>query len=280
MASHGVSCNLYIIPHISLIFMRTLLFFAVAILPIFTCAEETFGAYKNARQDIYFIEFIGGAGFPSLYGASLSQQNETNFAYNEGISFRWQNRELISVAGQLNHANSTYFSVFHSGASLNTTNITFYIPVEVEFKLVKNKRRVSSRILLFSGPYVGYYLGSHIKSDVGIGNRALDEFNKWDFGLESGIGFRLPIFKMHTLSNLSFKASYFRGFGEFGSSNSNYNNLFSLKMVAVNEPVSLYNHGVRLTACYELSLRKWKMTTFTAKGNGKTNFERFVVYNQ
>lgn len=239
-------------------------------------ASDPFGpAYK--RNQLFYIDLSGGTLFPLLDNYQYLDWNPTfNIIYNESVSIRYQFREKYSFSTQLNYLHHDVKFSQVDLTVLKSNYLSLYVPAEVEFKLAKNKFLVSPMICLFAGPYVIRNFGSSIYNDRIMLVRSSDVL-KWNYGLESGIGLRLPMFSTSMRSNFTIKAAYYHGgklpdnvesyIGESADLKSAFMALSSLRL----------NQGVKISICWEFFLKELDVTTFTAGGNGKTSYKRMVL---
>lgn len=244
--------------------------------------QEQFGVYKHRPYRSLYVEFVGGTVFP-VGDANVSVNNfdnGINLSHNEGISVRYQLFESLSFGSQLTYSGRGMQFGRNNSYTLKTSHVGFYLPTEYQVKLSKIRSKVSSSMLFYAGPYVINNLSGSIHSIANVEKLNSDEMSQWDYGLETGLGFRVPVFSMNTMGSWSFKASYFHGMVESLAGISRNEDISPLKSMVVNEGIFRKNRGVRFSICYEFSLKKIPMTTFTAGGNGKTTYDRLVIYNQ
>ena len=130
--------------------------------------------------------------------------------------------------------------------------------------------------MAFSGPYVGYNVSGSMASGNNTIELSKDELSEIDYGAELGIGFRIPTFSMDGRSNLNIKASYFRGFANSFPADLSKYSAEEMSSYYLSSQGSRVNQGFKLTLSYDLSMEKKKVTTFTAGGDGKRTYKRFV----
>lgn len=255
-----------------------LVLFSFLFLPYLLVAQS-WGPSKVKAQNKVFLEFQGGAMFSDLIYTGSDFKNQTSSFYlghTEGVAMRAQINQYVSAGALVSYrSEGEYLNDLQ--LSVNPRFLNFYVPIEFDFAPLNKVDKSKPSAIVFGGPYVAYNLGGFVKGDDVNFEITTNEFNSIDFGAEAGVGLRIPVFSMEGRSNLNLRISYFRGFV-----NSTVNTSISSKpdiellQVGLSNAGSRNNSGIRLSVGYELSFVKRKMTTFTAGGNGKRTYKKFV----
>ncbi|MDA3930177.1 MAG: hypothetical protein PF541_14605, partial [Prolixibacteraceae bacterium] len=168
-------------------------------------------------------------------------------------------------------------SIPESKYRLNLKNLNLFIPIEFDYNVFKLKSKGRPMLVVFAGPYVANNIGGEI---IRLENKVpitINEVAKWDYGIEGGLGFRIPTFSADGGGNLSLKASYYLGLkNTLPKSISGYNDL-EMNQYMLTTTGKRMNRGIRISIGYEFSLEKKKRTTFTAGGDGKRTYKRYVI---
>lgn len=237
-----------------------------------TFAEGPFGAYHGKSDNIFYFELSGG----TLMNSGTPIFDRTNFAHNESLALRYQFSNNYSFASQLSYSSHGVQFGQNNDYLYRSNYLTLFTPAEIELKLSKSKVKISSMMLVFGGPYITNNVGGNINDNNEVQPLSNDELFSWDYGFETGLGFRIPVFSTNTRSNITFKASYYQGMADIAPlAYTNFNS--NLKSAMINEEVSINNRGFKISVCIEFSLKKLKTTTYTAGGNGKSTYERLVL---
>lgn len=237
-----------------------------------------FGPSRELNPILY-IELVGGANMPTFSNTvSVSGPSSYDIGYAEGIAVRYQILNKYSVAGQLtvleHRVNYGVDNEYH----LQSRHFRFSVPLEIEFGLAPYREMVSEMVSVFFSPYIINNGNTRFKAGKSILEVPKSQLPAWDYGVESGIGFRIPVFSEHMRNNLSLKASYYHGLNNsFALPTDVSGESELLKSALLSKSTYARNRGFSFTLIYEFSMKKYKMTTFTAGGNGKLTYDRFVI---
>lgn len=224
---------------------------------------ELFGGMQQAdmRYD--------APGFPGL---------KRNFdpKVSAGIGVRYQVGDFFSSA--------LYGIYSQNGISLGdenhynfyTDNAGLFCPVEYHIK-VSSDPKVKTRIFVQAGPYISVPIGGRVTSGkytLPMGKALVAPF---DYGVEIGSGIRTAVFSLQGRSYIRLKASYFRGFANTYSESELSGTANSLNQPLYSITGKRVNQGLRLMFSIEIPLEREDVVTFTAGGDGKKTYKRFVV---
>lgn len=258
-----------------------LLFFIIFLAAEKSFAQSPFSYNKdNSKKKTFYLEILGGASLPSMtyQGNNFQNYNSTSFlSSTEGIGFRMQMNSKFSIATQLAYSgHGTEFAEIEN-TRLMANYISSYTYAEYEIALVKGKHRVSPLLLLYAGPSISYFANGNVSSTDFKTKLSPNEIATLDYGAETGIGIRIPTFSANVRSNLTLKASYVHGLANTLPQQGNSTTSRDLDQLFMAESGTRNNHAYRIMFVYELALHKTKAVTFTAGGNGKTTYDRFVL---
>jgi hypothetical protein len=157
-----------------------------------------------------------------------------------------------------------------------TDNIGVFVPVEYHIKVSSNPK-VKTRIFVQAGPYVSTPVGGRVTSGqytLPMGKALVAPL---DYGVEIGSGVRAAVFSLNGRSYIRLKASYFRGFANTYSESELNGTATSLNQPLYSITGKRVNQGLRLMFSIEIPLEREDVVTFTAGGDGKKTYKRFVV---
>lgn len=228
-----------------------------------------------------YIELCGGFQQASLLYSGLKYPGlKQNIAPSivGGLTYRYQIGDYFSVAGM------GYFS--QQGISmggeehnyiLKSNNIGLFIPVEYYITLNEERRKLTI-LFLQAGPYIAAPFDGSIKS--GDYSATLNNSNiaPIDYGFECGAGLRIMVFSLQGRSYIRLRLSYFRGFANTYATNELNGVTQSLNQSHYNISGTRQNQGVRITAGFEIPLKKEGVTTYTAGGDNKRTYKRFANF--
>lgn len=208
---------------------------------------------------------FSGSGFEN-------EVSENLFRKAFGLAIRWQYEQNWSVAGNLTYREGgAYFPDFNN-FRLKTNNINLYIPIEFDV-FIKAKPRVKPpQFVFFAGPFFSYNIGGEIISDLLQQDLSEQNISPFDAGVEAGLGMRIPTFSFTHRSFINIKASYF-----YGLLNTFPSERVSNEQLMLSSVGKRFNHGIRITLAYEMSVIKKELNSFTAGGDGKRTYKRILV---
>ncbi|MFA9389136.1 MAG: outer membrane beta-barrel protein [Prolixibacteraceae bacterium] len=258
--------------------MKNILLLLIIFIGFNSFGEHPFGPSQN-RNHLFYFELVGGGVMPA-YSANTSSDlvANYNFGYQEGFAFRYQLMDRYSVSTQLSFLKHDVNYGVNKEYRLESSHLTLFVPLEVEWSLSSVRDKVSSTLSVFAGPYIINNMNGKFAHGKNVEQLDFADMPQWDYGVESGIGFRFPVFSANMRNNLTLKASYYRGMNtDFELPTGVSDEPANLKSALLAQSTSIRNNGIRFSVCYEFSLKKWEMSTFTAGGNGKTTYSRYVL---
>jgi len=232
-------------------------------------------------ENMFYLELLGGGILPDMKFAGTpfdADLSEPALRRSGGIAFRFQPSKVFSYSALISYREQGIVIPKRNETSLNANYLNLFFPVEFDLNLRKVKKKAGPVLVLFAGPYAAYFLGGNVKdlkSNFPLKN---NDINQWDAGLEAGTGIRIPTFSLQSRSNLNLKASYYYGFiNSFPPVFPDYND-GQLEQLLLSKTGNRVNSGYRFTLSYEISLNRQKIDTFTAGGDGKKTYKRFLIF--
>lgn len=245
-------------------------------------AQQPFGPSNNGEpENLLYIELLGGAMWPTMIFTGTPFDREIPGRYirqNNGIALRYNPNGLFSFSALLSYRELGVYFLDLDETEMKANYLNVFLPVEMEILLSRLRKKVGPSILLFTGPYVAYFLGGSIEDrQQEFKLTGGQEINRWDAGAEAGVGFRIPTFSIENRSNLNLKFSFYYGLiNTFPPLVPNEPD-DRLNSLLLSKTGTRFNQGFRLTLSYEIALRKHKIESFTAGGDGKKTYKRFVL---
>lgn len=234
---------------------------------------------QQYEKNVFFLELMGGGILPSMKfdGTNFDNYQTGRFTgQTEGIGFRIQNTKYFSYGALFSYRAQGLSIPEQDNYLMHTNNLNLYVPAELNLRLIESNQKASPVVLAFAGPYVAYFLNGNAevgKTDYPI---TTDEMAQWDAGVEAGVGLRIPTFSVQGKSDLNLKVSYYYGllntYPEIGADYPDEN----LDLLLLSKKGNRYNCGIRFTFSYAISFGSGKPTTFTAGGDGKKTYKRFL----
>lgn len=274
-------CKLILSIFLIFMHMRGLVcFITVLLLQITVAAQSPFGSSKQFfKKKLYYAELNGGGILSSMdYKKNQYDSYQSNPFLNKtfGLGLRVQFSNNLSFSSQLTYRTLGASFPKYDNMVLKANNLNLFVPFELDHFFEPVPNRVLPNAMFFAGPFVAYNIGGHIVSDKINQEMTSDEMLDYDYGLEAGLGLRIPTFSFTGKSFITVKASYFRGFANTLPSSIRHSE-DQMKMLMLTNKGRRNSQGIRLTLSYELTLTKVEMTSFTAGGDGKKTYKRFVV---
>ena len=252
----------------------------IIFLQIVVIAQSPFGSStQNFKKNLYYAELNGGGVMSSMaYDKNQYDVYNSDPFLNTtfGLGLRVQFDKHLSFSTQLSYRGQGASFSKYDNISIKTKNLNLFIPFEYDYFFKPIPKRVLPNAMFFAGPYIAYNIGGSIVSDRIKQDLTAGEMLDYDYGLEAGLGLRIPTFSFTGKSFLTIKASYFRGFANTLPASHEHGDE-QMEMLMLTNKGRRHNQGIRLTLSYELTLSKIEMTTFTAGGDGKKTYKRFVV---
>jgi len=157
--------------------------------------------------------------------------------------------------------------------------LNFSVPVDLQFPLGKRNQTGTTKFFIYAGPYIALPVSANIAAGGFSGNLKMADLTKPDYGLDAGLGFRIPTFSLESRSYLTLRLCYTRGFAD------TYSLAESTMNTAINDQLFLdggkrYSSCIKLIVGVEIPLKNKKMISFTAGGDGKKNFKKIVIIDE
>lgn len=262
--------------------MKLLLCVAIMLSTAGLKAQNPFGPSKSSGDDhLFYIELLGGAIWPNMVFTDTPYDKELKgklIRQNSGIALRYEKIGRFSVGALFTYREQGVYFPKKNEKILKTNYVNLFVPVEKDFHLSRLDKKVGPSIVFFAGPYVAYFLGGSSEDMQHDFKLSTTEINQLDAGAEAGLGFRLPTFSIENRSNLNLKFSYYYGMvNAFPSVIPDVPD-DRLNSLLLSKTGTRINRGFRLTLSYEIALKRHKIETFTAGGDGKKTYKRFVLF--
>ncbi|MDA3880611.1 MAG: outer membrane beta-barrel protein [Prolixibacteraceae bacterium] len=263
--------------------MRCNFLLLVLLFNISVFAQSPFGkSEQRFKGSLHYIELSGGLILPSFNYFDTSMDGvagELFFNHTEGLAFRSQFRRHFSFSPRITYeVRGGHYIIDNISYKIKTQNGSFLIPLEYNGYFSKDKKLTKPGWLLYAGPYVSYYFGGRIEYDNNEFLMENDDLSSFDFGAELGVGIRVPTFSFTGQGNFTLKAAFYHGFISSYPKNNN-SRIERFGDLMFSESGQRYNMGWKLTLTYEIALSSKKITTFTAGGDGKKTYKRFILKN-
>lgn len=247
----------------------------------FTFSQSPFGASTPLfGKNLFYIDLNGGLLIPSMNFADTpfdQIESQRFFGQTFGLSFRIQFQQHFSFSTQFSYRELGSNFLDNRNYRIRANYLNLFTPLEYDLFFSSKPKSTAPNLMLFAGPYFAYNLGGSINSDLVNGVELSEsEIAQLDYGLEGGVGVRIPTFSFSGKSHLTIKASYFRGLANTFPVELAYEAQKADDLMLSSNGIRV-NQGIRLAISYEFSLAKKEMTTFTAGGDGKKTYKRYIV---
>jgi hypothetical protein len=255
--------------------MKKIAFTTLLFVSVFAYAQPQFGPVKDKYRKLYYLEFTGGTNYSLMdlqQKSLLTNKAHSSFTPLVGMAFRVQFNKHLSFAPQLAYHQFSSNFVVRDTTRFNMNTLTFFAPLDVEFALKQFNTISTSFLFVFGGPYVAYTAFADVNKADYREVLENDNLGRYDYGMEGGLGLRVPHFFRDGRMNIALKTSYYYGL----------NDLFAKQQPIVApfndlSGYSLKNSGLRIAVTLEVCLSKWFITSYTAGGNGRNTYERLVI---
>ena len=242
--------------------------------------HRPFGPTEQASEkNVFYLELLGGGIFPGMKfnGTPFDSYRSERFTgQTEGMGFRIQATTFVSYGALISYRSQGVSFPEQQNYLMHANYMNLFVPVEFGVRVGKSKRKARPKVLAFAGPYAAYLLKGDVERGKNEYALSTDEINQWDAGIEGGIGLRIPTFSLQGKSDLNFKVSYYYGllntYPEFGANYPEEN----LDQLLLSKTGSRVNQGLRFTISYAISFGGNKPESFTAGGDGKKTYKRFL----
>lgn len=260
--------------------MKQLLFILLIIVTFEAQAQSPFGISKEpAKKNLFFFELMGGAVLPSMKYTGTSfdtYQNRWYFDKTAGLALRFERSQRFSVSTQFSYSGQGVYFPDNRDYKLNTNYLNIYVPLELDCLLTGKKKKSGPCFIVYAGPYIAKQISGKLITSTLDAELGENDVASWDYGIEGGLGLRIPTYSLSGHSNLTIRASYYYGLANTFPTSIGYD------AAQMNERILSTNGsrnqcGVKIMLTYGMSLEKKEVSTFTAGGDGKKTFKRFLI---
>lgn len=248
--------------------------------PFVLLAQSPFGVSRQKfEKKEYFVGIHGGVMVPFTTYLTTPYDGTAQKRFLDqtgGLDFRMHLARVLSLNTSVSYRRTGARFPGEKNYSYQSKYLAFSLVPEVHFQLLEPLRGVPPEILFFAGPYVAKNLKESIVSnelDVLVPPALMQ---KWDYGMDAGMGLRIPTYSFTGQSYLTLKVAYYYGMANTFPTSSNFEG-YTGNQLLLSESGERFNRGIRITLSYELSLAKKKHTTFTAGGDGKRTYKKILV---
>lgn len=258
------------------------LFSFITFCALFSFAQSPFGVSKEVfKKSLYHIEISAGAMSPSIGFSGTPFDNiQRSFGVDKtgGLAFRVQFKEKISFSTQIAYRSASVSIPEYNDYCIRAHYINLFTPFEFNCNIIRRKRKSDICFLLFAGPYVANNMGGDMSVTGNSIKLTASEINQFDYGFESGLGMRIPVYSLGEKSNITIKASYVCGLANtYPVSLQKYTSNEQSKFLLSTQG-NRYVRGVQFSLTYEILLEKKAASYFTAGGDGKKTYKKFLVH--
>lgn len=249
-------------------------------LVFFSDAQTPFGNAKNRfEKPKVYVLLNGGAIYSEMKlsdDVSGAYGQEPFFTKTAGIGLRVHAKKRFSVIPQFAyHENGIYLPEYQD-SKMTLAYLNFYLPFEFDISFWERKKKTYTSLLWEFGPYAGKNVGGKLVNKVDEYEVPSDYIEAFDYGFQSGIGVRIPTYAATSTSYLTFKVHCFT------SLQNNIAQTLPQLDDAEKERFLLQwreriSRGICLTVTYDINLESKKVESFTAGGDGKKTYKRFLV---
>ncbi len=227
-----------------------------------------------------YVELSGGGSYSTVV---FNDKNyiplKTNFLIfpEFGITYRAQFSKSFSVSPRLFFLKIGETVSQTEKYTLTINDLSLLLPVDFQISLGGKRKRGITKIHMYAGPYGAIPLFANITTKKNSLRMSSNELTPWNYGIETGIGIRIPTFTLEASSNLNFRIAYRRGFSPL------YQDL-NIKAGApfADNDITLiggnrFNQSISLVVGIEIPMKSKSFVSFTAGGDGKKNYKKVVV---
>ncbi|MGF7140049.1 outer membrane beta-barrel protein [Roseimarinus sediminis] len=250
------------------------------LIPVVLAAQSPFGVSRQKfDKKEYFVGIHGGVMVPFTTYSGTPYDGIAQKRYLDqtgGMDFRMHLARVFSLNTSISYRRSGARFPGEKNHAYQSQYLAFSLTPEIHFRLFEPLRGVPPEVMFFAGPFVANNLKEHIVSnelDVLVPPALLQ---KWDYGLDAGVGLRIPTYSFTGQSYLTIKLAYYYGVASTFPASEEFEG-YTGSQLLLSESGERFNRGIRLTLSYELSLAKKKHTTFTAGGDGKRTYKKILV---
>lgn len=229
------------------------------------------------------FELFGGAVYPNMtYSTKAFNSVERNqvFLYEVGFSFRFQRGKWFSVSPRLSYFGQGVSMKDENNYSFRMDNLSFALPVEMQFALGKNERKGITKFFVFAGPYIAYPVSGNISAGDFSYDLKAGDITTINWGGEGGLGIRISTFSLESRSNINLRLSYLQGFYDtYSAFEKNRQDQSTTQKLYLDGGKRL-NNVIKLTIGIEIPFKNRKLVSFTAGGDGKKTYKKVVVVDE
>ncbi len=261
--------------------MQKIILSALLLLCITGFSQSPFGTSKVVfDKPVYFFEMGGGALYSSYYFYQNDLGNYTQqstWGKMGELSLRVQFKEKVSAAARFSFRQTgSYFPEFDQ-LEIRPNYINIFLPVQYEIRKVEKRDKVKPMLMVFGGPWSAFRVGGNVKTaSLTLHEISQNQVSTFDAGFEAGLGFRIPTFSFSSQGYLTFKISAYQGLLNTLPTNSGFTEE-QMKTYMLSDEGYRFSRGIRFSVVFEMSLHKKPTTSFTAGGDGKRTYKRFIV---
>jgi hypothetical protein len=236
----------------------------------------------NMSGTKFFYELSGGLSYPNMVFSTTNYGNSNRkslFLPDVGLSARIQLKKWFSLAPRLSYAENGLSYADEVNYLFKSNYLKFSMPVDFQFALGKRNQIGTTKFFIYAGPYIALPLSGKISTDDFLLKLKMADMNNPDYGVNAGLGFRIPTFSLEGRSFLTLRVEYSRGLAD----------TYSKGELALSEAVSdrlyldsgkRYNSGIRLVVGVEMPKKNKRIISFTAGGDGKKNYKKIVIIDE
>lgn len=227
-----------------------------------------------------YIELSGGGNYNFV---DFSDKNYIPIKTNHlifpefGISYRAQLARWFSVSPRLFFLKLGETVSQTEKYTIGINDLSLLLPVDFQISLGGKRKRGITKIHMYAGPYGAIPLFANISTKNNSSQLPTSELSPWNYGIETGIGIRIPTFSLEASSNLNFRIAYRRGFSPlYQDQNIKAGAPFAdhdITLIGGNR----FNQSVSLVVGIEIPMKSKNFVSFTAGGDGKKNYKKVVV---
>jgi hypothetical protein len=230
----------------------------------------------------FHIELLGGGILPfTRYKPEAYNELETKqlILFETGLIFRFQRGKWFSWLPGIKYLQHGSHIVSPYEYKLKANYLTFSLPVEWAFEIERKYKKSTSALILFAGPYIASPISGSVTGEGFQEDIFQNSFTRFNYGIEGGFGFRIQTFSLSDKSNINLRVSWMQGF----------NDAFAPEEII--SPPAAYDQfnflegkriisGLKVTLSFEISFKSKKIVSFTAGGDGKKNYKKFVIIDE
>lgn len=228
------------------------------------------------------IELVGGGVLPfTRYTPDNSDKLETKqlILLETGIIFRFQRGKWFSWLPGIKYLQHGNHIVSPYEYKLKANYLTFSLPVEWAFEIERKYKKSTSAFTLFAGPYIAAPLSGSVTGEGFREEIFQNSFTRFNYGIEGGFGFRIQTFSLSDKSNINLRVSWMQGFNDAFAPEEIISPLADYDNINFTDGKRIIS-GLKVTLAFEISFKSKRVVSFTAGGDGKKNYKKFVIIDE